>query len=228
MNEYTLKSVLEQVCLEEAEEFRDMKAGHHFFSLRHRKAMKKILKPAVETHSLGSVSVRIANRKRLVIIALVILLALLGISAGAIAMRGFQQNKYTDHTKLFSVNAENCPKTIESIYSITEIPSGYELYEKNINEFDVYISYQNKETGRLMTFEQNIKDGYNINLNTEQQKIEELDIDGHYAIYLDSSSEEIISGIIIMESDDYVFKIFGDFDKYELIELVKSIKNQDI
>ena len=111
-----------------------------------------------------------------------------------------------------------------SITNQKAIPQGYELYEVDSNSRYVYTSYMNYNTNRCLTFTQYIKEGYRENFDNEHQTYEELEINGHYALYMSDSNSEIVSGIIIWDNEDYVLCVSGDFTKDELVNLAKSAK----
>lgn len=202
------------------------KPPKHHFSHRHRKAMREILYPGTQASpTTGKIDwSHIPLKKRILIAVLAIILATVGITAGATAINGFRQNKHRDYTELLTVNAENSPKTIESVYYLSEIPEGYELYEVNPDNRNIYTAYINRNTNRCLTFEQSVKEGYRVYFDTERQDFEELDINGHFALYLGSRDTKNQYGCIVWDNGDYILKISGDFTKDGLIILVKSAK----
>lgn len=113
---------------------------------------------------------------------------------------------------------------IETVYYLPEIPEGYELFQSTFSEQSVYTSYIKPDTNRCISFEQFVKDRYSYYFDTEQQDFEELDINGHYALYLGSRDVNNTCGYIVWDNGDYILQIFGDFTKDELIKLAKSVK----
>ena len=203
MNETTLKEVLEEICEEEVSEYEKIKPPHHFFSIRHRKAMKEILYPHRQSQSveISSKHRYIPVRKRLLIMTMVVVMAVMCITAGGAMIRGFNRKVYPDYTVLLAANAQNCPKTIENVYYLPEIPEGYSLYQKNSGSKFVTTFYKNNKTNRNMTFSQYVKEGYSANFDTEHRFFNELDINNHYALFLDFSNSEQSNGCLLYTYD---------------------------
>lgn len=247
----SLMDVLEEVNRLDYAEFDN--PPEHRFSRRSRKAMKKLLRSGTrsvvrsEMQSMAQSEIqsaayseaqsvaqsgaaqrsinwsRIPVRKRIVLVLLIVLLAAIGGTAGAVAIYGFKQERHREYTILRTVNADNCPKTIETVYYLPEIPEGYELYKENSGKRSIYIAYINHNTNISMVFEQIVKERYKGYFDTERQDFEELDINGHYALYLDFSDSEHDSGVIVWDNGDYILKINGSFNKSKLVELAKSV-----
>ncbi len=225
MNEITLKQILEEICLEEANEFENMKnIPHHHFSLRHRWAMKRILSVNNQLISSNSRGLRILPpTKRIVILTLLIFLAIFTITAGAVAINGFIRKRHHDNTQLFAVNAENSPSLIEYEYYLSEIPDGYELYENDTTLYSVCKIYINSEN-RTLTFYQNVKKYYDQHFDNEKNSFEEVEINGHYGLYINFGTEKREHGDLVWDNGDYILEINGDLSKSELVNLAKCIK----
>lgn len=219
MNDYTLAEVFQTVYRQEFSEFDN--PPKHFFSLRHRKAMKEILYP--QTTLMAAADRNIPLKKRVIIALLVILLSALGITAAAAISRGFTRKEHRDNTELFAVNAENAPKTIESVYYLPIIPDGYELYEQTRNSRNVFTDYINNSTNRTRSFDQHVKEGFSTHLDNEHFLLEEIDIDGKSALYFYNNNY----GILIYDNEDYILEIAGNFTKDELISLARSVENKN-
>ena len=220
IKELTVNDILEEICVEEVSEYMKIRAPRHHFSRRHRKAMNEILRPRTEYKPNESISLPL--KKRIWIAVLVIILAMIGITAGAEALRGFNRRVRRDYTELLTANAEYCPKTIENVYYLSKIPEGYELYEFDPSSLSIYTTYVNPVTNRYFTFIQTVKEEYRSILNTEYSDFEELEINGNYALYLDGSDSDRLFGNIVWDNGDYILNISGDFTKDELIILVES------
>lgn len=219
----SLMEVLEEVNRLDYAEFDN--PPEHRFSRRSRKALKKLLRPEPARRSIHWS--RIPVRKRIVLVLLIVLLAAVGVTAGAVAIYGFKQERHREYTILRTVNADDCPKTIETVYYLPEIPEGYEFYKEDSGKSSIYIAYINHNTNIYMVFEQIVKDRYKGYFDTEGQDFEELDINGHYALYLDFSDSGHESGLIVWDNGDYILKINGNFTKSKLVELAKSVKILD-
>ncbi len=221
INEITLKQILEEICLEEANEFANMEASRHRFSFRHRRAMKRILSVnQPERRGLRY----LPPYKRIVIAAVLIFLALFTVTAGAVAVSGFIRKKHRDNTQLFAANAEGCPVTIEHGYYLPEIPDGYKLHEYDATLWSVCTIYKNSEN-RTLVFNQDVKEIYDQHFDNERASFERVDVNGHLGLYLDFGTESGENGLLVWDNNDYIFEISGNLSKSELINLAEGAKS---
>lgn len=222
MNELTLKDILEEMCIEEANEFTNMKdVPNHYFSLRHRRAMKKIL--SMENNERRELR-SLPFTKRVTVISLIVLLALLTVITGVATVSGFIRRAHHDNTQLFATNFDNCPTSIESEYFLSDIPDDYKMFEKDTTAVDIYVHYKNSQ-GNNIIFQQTVKRDYTQYFSTDRAPLEEVDINGHYGLYLNFKNENMEDGVIVWDNGDYIMEIEGNFDKNSLINLAKSVKN---
>ena len=221
MEEIMLSQVLEKICVEETAAI--TAAPVPKLSYKHRRKMNRIFL-AYQKSFHAHKKYHVKGLKRLILVVTIIFLAMFTVAAGAAVIYGFKQNKHHDYTELLTVNAENCPKTIENVYYLSELPEGYVFYEIDSSDLSVYTAYVNTDTNSYLTFKQSVKDSYKRNFNTENREFEELDINGLFALYLDDSNSESFYGSIVWDNIDYIFQVTGDFAKDELIDLVKSAK----
>lgn len=217
MNAQTLAEVFDTVYLQEFSEFDG--APRHFFSLRHRRAMKKILYP--NTVYAGMATRRVPLKKRLLIILLVIILSLIGIAAGAQISRGFAFDEIGGHTYLFAVNDKNAPATIETIYHLPAVPDGFELFYEDYGPYNVFVDHFDRSAERSLFFDQSVKNGFNIEYDEEKSYFEEIKIGGNFAYYICLYDR---GGIIVWDNKDYIFEVGGDFTKDELIAFAESVE----
>lgn len=220
MNDYSLSEVFDTIYRQEFSEFGNR--PKHFFSPRHRKAMKEILYPPVELKSAFNRNIPI--KRRVIIALLVIILLALSITAGAAISRGFTRKEHTDNTELFAANAENAPQTIEYVYYLSMIPDGYELSETISDSIGKTVIYFNEDTGQTMVFSQWNKMFYNTHLDNERYTLENIEFDGHTGYFLKGNEEDITKNTILWDNGDYIIEISGNFDKNALIKLAKTLK----
>ncbi len=220
MNDYTLAEVFNTVYSEEFSEFDN--PPRHFFSRRHRKAMKEILYP--QTTSTFTAKRKMPLKKRVIIMLIVILLSAFGITAGAAISRGFTRKEHRDNTELFAVNAENAPKTIEYVYYLPKIPEGYVLSEKTNDQWHEITIYTNSITKRNIVIHQTVKEGYKTHLDNEHSILEDIYVNGHTGLYFFSKEYDDVWSEVIWDNNDYVLELSGDFDKNALIDLAESLK----
>lgn len=219
-----LKEVLNEVWLEE---YVLPDAPKHHFSRRHRKSMKEIFCPQVSL--AGDTKPRFGNgstslKKRLIIICVAIFLAAITFTAGANLVNGFYLKKHSNNAEIFNVYADNSPKTIETVYSLSEIPDGYRFLERTSDIHYVSTTYINENTNRCLTFDQYVKETYKTSLHSKNLDFEKLEINGYNALYHNSSYSDVTNGFLAWDNGDYILEIFGDFNKEELIYLAKSTK----
>lgn len=213
---YNLKEIMCEVYRQDFAEFDN--PPRHYFSRRSRKKLNSILYP----NALQPVenSRRIAPSKRIIIALLIIILMAVGITVGAAITNGFLRKEHSDNTELFTPATANCPKTIENVYYLPDIPEGYELHETVSDYLGVSSSYMNSNTGRCMVLFQSVKDGYRSHVDNEHESLEEVNINGHYGLYLPDCD----GGLIIWDNGDYILELSGDFNKDDLLNLAKSTK----
>lgn len=221
MEKIMLSQILEKICVEDAASISEIPIQK--LSHRHIRKMKRIFS-TYQRRLYVHKDYPVAVLKRATIIAAVLFFATVTVTAGAGAMFGFKRNEQRGYTELLTVNAENSPKVIENVYYLPMIPEGYIFYEDDSNEYSVYKSYKNPDINGIMTFSQYLKEGYKENFDNEHCSLEELEINGHYALYLDCSDREHVYGIIVWDNGDYILEVSGNFTKDSLADLAKSAK----
>lgn len=219
MNAQTLAEVFDAVYLREFSEFDA--APKHFFSFKHRRAMKKILFP--QGVSSFTTNRRLPIKKRIIIVMLVILLSLLGIAAGAQISRGFAFDEIGGHTYLFAVNDKNAPETIETQYHLPTVPEGFEPIYEDIGEYNIFIQYHNDTSEIAFFFNQSVKNGFSVDLKDLTGDLEEIKINERPAYYFACGD---IFGAIVWNNKDYILEVGGYFTKDELIALAESVESK--
>ncbi len=231
-----LLHVIEDACLKENSLPKEVVAGHKF-SRSHKSAMKKIfalydenkrkLKGANECIMYQDVITenRLSIKKRLLIAAVVIIIAaiLTGAIIGFIS-QDFRGAVYNDNTALSVINTEDCLKTIEYKYYLSNLSTDFELIESDSTVFSEYSFYENEITGQTIAFSQWVKSEYLSHLNTENCPIEEVDINGHTGLCIDHSDSKHHFLILVWDNGDYVLQIEANLSKNEIVELAKNAK----
>ncbi len=232
MNENIIKEILAEISKEEIAELNMFPPFKP--SLRHRFAMRRIF-------ALFEKKTRVAKsdppkaltmqsrpprlRKKLIILFAVIICAAL--FTGFVAIyhsKNFQGIVYPDNTRLFAVNTEGCPTTIEYEYYLPELPDGYEMVEQCSLSFIICTVYENKLSGQTLMFNQYVKNSFSPHYNTEYYTFEDVDINGHAGLCIDFSDDEHNSSIIIWDNGDYILELVGNLSKNDLAILAKSAK----
>ncbi len=231
MSESILKSLLEESAGLEWDKYDN--APSHIFSKKHNREMKRIFKLYDKNtrKSCADNRPKIQRPKRLtlkhavVLVVLIFLAALAGCTAAYFISQSFRGDVHKEFTRIFPINTENCPNTIEEKYYLPEVPEGFEVLETDSTSHDVYTSYKNFSTGETITLRQFVKTDFSpIYYNTEKCDFQEVDINGHCALLLDYSSiGEKFSGVI-WDNGDYAIELFGNLPKNEIIDLAKTAK----
>lgn len=230
-------SLLDEVLTQYYEEEFSKYPGspEHKFSLKHRRAMKKIfklyekntecLRPKPSLKPTPTHKVRLTPRNALILVLIIFLGILVGCTTIYFISQSFRGDIYSEYTRIFPIDTENCPTVIEEKYYLSEPPEGYEIVKTGSSPFLEYIYYENKSTGQMISFIQEVKPDYGpINLNTENYKLEEVEINGHCGLCIDFSNDELISSCVIWDNVDYILELSADLFKNELIDLAKSTK----
>ena len=219
MGDCTLSEVFDTVYEEEFSEFYG--PTNHFFSFRHRKAMKNILYP--HTVSPFTAKHKIPLKRRAVIAMIIILLSILGIAACAVISRSFAFEERRGRTALYAVNDKNAPITIETLYHLPIVPDGFEPFYENLGSYDFFVEYFDASADRVLFFSQGVKNGFSI-ANVDIGHIEETHINGSPAYYYCYDTN---GGVIVWDNKDYILEVGGNFTKNELIEFAESVELKD-
>ena len=231
MSESVLKSILEELARLEWAKYEN--APEHVFSKKHERKMKYAfklyerndckLKPYIG--SKPHYHFRFSKRNIIVLFAVIFLAALVGCGVTYFTSKNFYGKVNADNTELFVINTENCPATIEDKYYLPCLPDGYEVSGTDSTPFYEWISYENPATEQTLTFCQFAKVSFDsTHYDTENQKFQEININGHSGLCLDYSSQGYNYAVIVWDNGDYIFELFGEYSKNELCDLVKTAK----
>lgn len=227
MSESTFASIIEEMAEHELTEYSDMPMFKT--SKKHDRAMRRIFK-RYERNTRGlrpeaEIKTRTVRKRIIVALVVIILAVFTGFTAAYFITRGFRGRVYSEYTELFPINTENCPTVIEVKYYLPEVPTGFELLETDSSPIYEYKSYENKQTGQMIIFEQWVKSEFDsIHFNTEKGELVEVEINGHYGVFIDISNNERTSAHVIWDNGDYILYTFGDLSKNCLLDLAKSTK----
>lgn len=230
MSESILKSILEESARLEWDKYENV--PEHKFSLKHRLAMKRIFKLYEKnTRAIHSAAVskpkrfRLTRKAVLTAIVIVFLAALAGCTAAYFVSQSFRGDVHKEFTRIFPIDTENCPTTIEEKYYLPKLPEGFEVLETDSTPHDVYTSYKYFSTGETITLRQFVKTDFSpIHFNTEKCDFQEVDINGHCALLLDYSSIGEKFSSVVWDNGDYVIELCGNLSKNEVIDLAKTAK----
>lgn len=227
MNEITLDEIL--AAAHDAEFSQYDNVPEHVFSRKHDRAMKRIFNIYQKRIALlnsdvmdkGNVISHFRwNRKTVIVMLMVIFLAVLaGCSAIIYYLGGFKADVHTDNTQLFPIDLTDCPQSIEEMYYLSELPSGFELLQESVSDISVFTVYVNSSE-ETITLHQSIKTAFETHYNTENYKLEEILIDEHIGIGLERRKGYIVA----WDNGDYILEVSSNLPKSETINLAKSAK----
>ncbi len=233
MYDSLLDEVLTEYYEEEFLEYPDV--PEHKISLKHRRAMKKIfklyekntecLRPEPSPKPVSTHKVRLTPRNAFILAMIIFLGVLTGCTAVYFVSQDFRGDIYSEYTKIFPINTENCPTVIEEKYYLSELPEGFAIFKTTSSPFHETTIYKNNSTGQTISFYQDVKPGYNpVHLNTEKYSLEEVEINGYNGLSIDFSDEKLTHSLVLWDNGDYILKLWAELPKNELINLAKSTK----
>ena len=227
----TLTCVLEELCVDDF--VLPANAPRHRFSLKHRRAMNKILHP----NNLSKAEKKPAFKRRIVIIAAVVLLAVVtGAAASFYHYNGFAfhkgNNKYVgEYYIMLAENRENVPEIIEKIIYDDNVPEDFTFegtytgVEKDKDKFvqNRYFSTEriNKfgKKGAFFNIEQCTKWFY-VNPITDDCTVAPVEVKGCKGFTI--ATEEALN-VIIWDSGDYIHVVNGTMSVEELLEIAENM-----
>lgn len=232
-NDSLLDEILTEYYEEEFSRYSDV--PEHIFSLKHRLAMKKIfkiyernteyLRPKTSLKLMSTHKVRLTPGSALLLVLIIFLGVLAGCTAAYLISQGFRGNVHSDNTEIYPVDTDNCPTVIEEKYYLSELPEGFEIIDADSSPFHEYVCYENRLTNQIISLTQRVKTDFGTyRLNTENHKVEEVDINGNNGLFVDFTEDERIHSLVLWDNDDYILEISADLPKNELIDLAKSAK----
>lgn len=228
MSESILKSILEESARLEWDKYENV--PEHKFSLKHRLAMKRIFKLYEKnTRAIHSAAqpkrFRLTRKAALTAIVIVFLAALAGCTAEYFISQSFRGDVHKEFTRIFPINTENCPTTIEEKYYLSELPEGFEVLETDSTPYYEYALFKSTSTGQTFSFKQIVKSDFDTtHLNTEHHKIEEVCINGHVGLGIDFSDSNRTHSLLLWDNGDYIIEIHADLDKKTLLNLAETTK----
>ncbi len=102
-------------------------------------------------------------------------------------------------------------------YGFTEVPEGFELIEKIVQDYYVSVTYTSN--GRDLVFRQMLMEDSKFIINTEDSKLKVICLDGVERHYLDNEE----SRMIFWYDDQYVFVVSGNIGESDIVSLAKNV-----
>jgi hypothetical protein len=163
---------------------------------------------------------------RKILISAIVSLLILVLSFTTVAyweeIKSFFMEIFSDHTRVthITVEEDNSPEVIESIYIPNYIPEGFILIDSESNIHQTYFYYESGSG--YITFEQYTKIVI-ANVNSELSDVELIDINGYDGYYLKLGDEINLTWI----TEDYVFIIWGTISKDEVVKIAASVSRAE-
>ena len=220
MPEYTLENVIDEVLRRDFAPFDE--PCEHRFSLRHRRRMKKIFSESITRFE--KTSARIPVKKRLVIaLALVLLMALAGLSAAASFGGSFTDafvfmKNATGTTAVVSLDQINENNFISDIYKLGEPPEGY-AYDEYIGSLDNTFTIYKNDAEDILIMMQCVKEKFLPEYDSSFSGFTETKVGGMSCYYL--TRGEFTE--LVWDNGEYVFELNGKLSAEELTEAAESM-----
>lgn len=190
----------------------------HEFSIKFEKKMKKLIRRRKKPYYM---MINTAGKRAACIAAIVTVAAsaIMSVEAVRMVFVDFFVHIFEKFSIIQSQDTENdAPDTIEEVYGITYDLSGYSIDFEVYNDFRRNIKYKNGD--KIIVYYQEIKSLYEINHNTENVDIQEIDIKGIQAIYYRDNHNY---GNIVWDNGDYIISLSSNISKEQLILVAESV-----
>lgn len=190
----------------------------HRFSPQFERKMKRL--------ASGGASKKLTVRRLFICVTAALIAAALAASSVS-AVRDFFKRFFTEtfstHTAVQSADTAEAPETIEAVYTI-DVPEGFETEDAFMSDIFCNTVYRNKENNEYIIFNQNIRSAFDIYVNTENQTMEYVEINGCDGFIVDIGIDE---AYISWDNGEYVFEISGNIGKSELIIISETVQKAE-
>ena len=190
----------------------------HRFSPQFDRKMKRL--------AGGGAPKKLTVRRLFVCVTAALIAAALAASSVS-AVRDFFKRFFTEtfstHTAVQSADTAEAPETIEVVYTI-DVPEGFETEDEFVSDIFCNTVYRNKENNEYIIFNQNIRSAFDIYVNTENQTMEYVEINGCDGFIVDIGIDE---AYISWDNGEYVFEISGNIGKSELIIISETVQKAE-
>lgn len=219
MNDSKLKKALFYALSPEYEKILSEQKEEHVFSSKFNKDMHKLIKRRKKPYYklINTLGKRVACVVGIFLIASSI--TVLSVDAFRNTVANFFVGIYEKFSTVQPEEKNNAPTTIEDIYEITYDLSEYTIDYEDYTEYSRNITYVNNEI--LIDFQQYTKEMYDENINTEGADISTININDNEAMYFRDNHQY---DCIIWDNGDYIFALYSNIGKDELISIAQSVQ----
>lgn len=188
----------------------------HRFSPQFERKMKRL--------AGGGAPKKLTVRRLFVCVTAALIAAALAASSVS-AVRDFFKRFFTEtfstHTAVQSADTAEAPETIEAVYTI-DVPEGFETEDAFMS--DIFCNTVYRNNSEYIYFSQNVKSGFDVNVNTEDRTMEYIEINGCDGFIVDISNEV---SYISWDNGEYIFEISGSIGKNELISVAETVQKAE-
>ncbi|MCR5835449.1 MAG: DUF4367 domain-containing protein [Lachnospiraceae bacterium] len=221
MSDKEFRKILGEILMKEYRQTLDDADDSHIFSESFENKMKNLINLRKKPYykMINSYGKRVACVA--VAITIIVSTTILSVSSLRKPIFNFFIQKFSNYSNISTEPKEHSkhPNEIKDRYEITYDISNYSIIYTISNTEEYTMHYQ---TGNeYIYYTQHIIDGFNVNYNTEDAIIEDLQINGYDAFgYLDNHGWYTI----IWNDGEYMFSIGSNISKDVLIQIAKSVK----
>lgn len=170
---------------------------------------------------------------RKVICVLIAVLILLLSTLSVDAVRDYIADFFIEHFSVYDTvslkqsEVKNYPTTLESLYELGYIPKGYSLADKSQMDNSVSYIYLDQK-GNNIIFSQDTQDSYSSNIDNEHTTNYSETVDGQEYLINVFEDEDLEKPTItiIWDNREYIFTLFGNLTKKEMLNMCKSLKEK--
>lgn len=130
-------------------------------------------------------------------------------------------SNFNTHTSIKMTDSDSSPGAIKDIYSL-EVPEGFELQFESDNVINEKESYRcvYRNGNDYITFNQYAQTAYNSNVNTEENAVEYITINGHEGYVIEMGGSDCT---VVWDNGDYIMELYANTDKSTAIEIANSV-----
>lgn len=188
----------------------------HRFSPQFERKMKRL--------AGGGAPKKLTVRRLFICVTAALIAAALAASSVS-AVRDFFKRFFTEtfrtHTAVQSADTAEAPETIEVVYTI-DVPEGFETEDAFMS--DIFCNTVYRNNSEYIYFSQNVKSGFDVNVNTEDRTMEYIEINGCDGFIVDIGIDE---AYILWDNGEYVFEMLGNIGKSELISVAETVQKAE-